>query len=195
MIENGPKPGIEAHANVEMLEALSRHACEGCGGCCRWRGHVYIYASDIKRIATELQMSEAEFLLGYCKIVYWPWAGSRQFRVALTRNAAGECVFLKNLRCTIHAFKPLMCKAGPAAWPWINNSKAFWFYVQRSPSFLHPLGTMPMAEANCWFTATRDAEAEVGVAKSVMDLACILRIPESVLQCLPLMEFKEEEEI
>jgi hypothetical protein len=142
-----------------------------------------------------MEMDRTEFLMGYCVIVYWPWAGSVQFRVALARKASGECVFLEKALCTVHAFKPLMCKAGPAAWPWIKSSKAFWFYVMQSPSFSHPPGTMPLAEANGWFMATREGEVTVGAANSVDSLAQIFGFPSAVFHALPLIEFKEEEEL
>src|SRR5712692_258245 len=144
----GNSSEIEAHADDRILEALSRHRCVGCGECCRWPGQVILYAEDIKRIAKELHLAEEDFLIRCCVVVWWKEGDCDQFRIALARKEGGsECIFLNGALCTIHEFKPLKCKAGPCGWSWIGNPRYFWYYVRRSPSFYHPKGTLPRAEA------------------------------------------------
>src|ERR1700733_11826239 len=101
--------GIENYADGNMLEALSHHKCIGCGSCCRWPSQVFLYADDIKRIASELKMTDAGFLVRWCVVVHWKWQDCEQFRIALARKEFGnECVFLKGTLCGIHQFKPLI---------------------------------------------------------------------------------------
>lgn len=193
MLIHGHAPEIQTHADERMLDALSRHRCVGCGACCRWPGQVYLYSDDIDRLSNTLGIDRATFLTRYCTILHWPWAGSEQFRIALARKPSGECMFLEGAVCTVHKFKPLMCKAGPAAWPFINNARAFWFYVKNSPSFQHPAGTMSLVEANEAYLDTRKEESIVGSVHSLSSLAGTLGLAEAVLQRLPLVQFKGEE--
>jgi uncharacterized protein len=190
---NGSSDRIEMYADEGMLKTLSRHCCVGCGACCRWPSQVFLYADDIKRIAGRLGTEVDEFLLRWCVIVWWKWDTYLQFRIALARRAAGnECVFLKGSLCSIHEFKPLLCKAGPAAWGWIRNSEYFWYFVRESPSFRHPAGTFSGTDANHWFVTTRIAEAVASQATSVQELALVSDVSQEVLQRLDLVEFKEE---
>jgi Fe-S-cluster containining protein len=188
----GDKREIEAYIDDRVLRTLSQHRCVGCGACCRWRGQVLLYAEDIKTIASEMSLSREQFLICFCKIVWWDREDGRQYRIALTRKGVpGACVFLHDSLCTIHKFKPLQCKAGPAGWSWIASPEKFWHYVDRSPSFRHVEGTMTTEEANRWFLATRSEEFAVSQASSLLELAAILQFSEEVLGQLPLVEYKE----
>ncbi len=187
---------IEAHADEHMLETLSLHQCTGCGACCRWSGQVLLYPDDIRRIASRLFLSAEDFLVRQCVIVRWKWEKCEQFRIALARKTVREeCVFLNGTLCSIHDFKPMMCKAGPAAWPWISNPNYFWYYVRNSPSFSHPIGTMSRGDANTWFLATRTACAVARNATSLQTLAELHQVSEETLRRLPLIDFEEREDL
>jgi hypothetical protein len=110
------------------------------------------------------------------------------------KEVADECTFLSGSICTIHEFKPLLCKAGPAAWPWIRDERSFWFYAGISPSFRHPSGTFPRSEANSWFVKTRRAEEVASNATSLPSLATICGVPEAVLERMTVVEFTSSEE-
>ena len=184
---------IEKYVDDRILDALSRHRCVACGACCRWRGQVFLYPDDIKRLAEKLMLTVEQFLIRWCVVVWWTWDDTRQFRIGLARKDVGnECVFLEGNLCSIHEFKPLLCKAGPAAWGWLWNPKYFWHFVQESPSFRHSTGGLSRDEANHWFVSTRSAEAAASHATSLTTLAEVSGISEEVLQVLPVVEFKEE---
>jgi Fe-S-cluster containining protein len=125
--------------------------------------------------------------------VWWEWNASKHFRISLARKLrSDECLFLDGALCQIHESKPLLCKAGPAAWAWMWNPENFWFYVRESPSFGHDMGTFSLVEANHWFMSTWAAEKAVRSATSLAALAEVAQVPESVLQRLTLIEFRKE---
>jgi uncharacterized protein len=189
----GSKISISAFADDQMLSALSRHECVGCGGCCRWPGQVVLYRPDIDRISNSLNLTKERFLREWCAVVWWKWEDCQQFRIALRRRTTGnECVFVDGNRCTIHSVKPLLCKAGPAAWVWIREPEYFWFFVDNSPSFNHLEGTFAVSEANHWFEKTRLAEGLASTAHSIDDLAELSGVLKQVLEQLPLIHFTEE---
>jgi Fe-S-cluster containining protein len=190
----GTRLEIEAKADQRILETLSQHCCVACGECCRWHGYVLLHAGDIKWIASKLDLAESDFLLHWCIVVWWRWGDCDQFRIALARKPrVDECIFLDGARCRIHEYKPLQCKAGPAAWSWISNPKFFWFYVRNSPSFDHRPGTFSLTVANSWFVATRNAAAVVSQATSLQSLAVVSEVSEETLRRLDMYEFREED--
>ena len=129
---------IEQHAAPEVLRVLAKHRCVGCGECCRWPGQVILYPDDIGRIAAKLRATRENFLRRHCVVVWWTSYKGIHFRVALARKQTErECLFLDGSKCSIHEFKPVKCRAGPAGWSWISNPDAFWYYVRNSPSFSH----------------------------------------------------------
>ena len=185
---------IERHATKDMLAMLSRHRCEGCGACCRWKGHVFLYRDDLKRIADRLEVPVVEFVQRYCIVVKWKAGDLCQYRIGLARHADNSgCVFVDASRCTIHAFKPLMCKAGPAGWPWIADPESFWMYARSSPSFRHREGALSRRSANYWFTQTRCAAASTQAATSMRTLASIYDVPLAVIRKLPILGFEQGE--
>lgn len=185
----GNRQSLEQTASGKMLTALSRHGCTGCGACCRWPGHVYLYREDLIRIARRLKTSVENFLKQYCVVVKWKTREGEHFRIGIARNSGGSCVFLRGSKCGIHDHKPLACKAGPAGWPWIANPDSFWYYVEHSPSFRHPEGALSLAEANQWFRATRNAEADASRSVSLNSLATLCGVPVELVMKLRVVDF------
>lgn len=171
---------------------LSRHRCEQCGACCRWSGHVFLYRDDVRRLANRLDLSIPIFLNQYCVVVKWMAHGRGQYRIGLARDIAGTgCVFLKDSRCSVHDFKPLMCKAGPAGWPWIADPKSFWMYAERSPSFDHDEGSLSVDAADRWFARTRRAELTARKATSLAALAAVYGLPLRLVRSLRIVGFEK----
>jgi uncharacterized protein len=184
---------IEANADARTLETLSRHRCTGCGECCRWPGWVPLYADDVGRLSRELGLTPEPFLIRNCVVMWWKWDDHPQFRIALAhKSGSNECVLLNGRSCSVHEFKPLKCKAGPADWYWINNPRSFSYYVRMSPSFRHPPGTLGLDEANQLFKATLEAERDACKASSLAALAAGIHVSEKFVKRLQLIEFKEE---
>jgi Fe-S-cluster containining protein len=184
---------IVANADAQTLEALSRHRCTGCGECCRWPGWVPLYADDVERLARGLGLTPEAFLTRNCVVVWWKWDDHPQFRIALAhKNGSNECVLLNGRSCSVHEFKPLKCKAGPADWYWITNPRYFSYYVNMSPSFRHPEGTFGLDEANQLFNATLEAERDACKASSLAALAAGIHVSEKFIRRLQLFEFKED---
>lgn len=55
-------------------------------------------------------MSDSQIIQMYCEIYIGPTSNIPIVRI---RFENGVCSFLKNNRCTIHAFKPSVCKLYP----------------------------------------------------------------------------------
>jgi Fe-S-cluster containining protein len=78
--------------------------CQRCGHCCEGRGGIVLQDSDLQRLALHFNMDESAFCASYVEICN----GKRTLRV-------GEdelCVFYRQ-GCTVHEFKPAVCRAWP----------------------------------------------------------------------------------
>lgn len=94
-----------------------RFMCTGCGQCCTGEpGYVYLSATDIENLANHLQLSPAEFIRKYTRLVEGQLA-------LLDRPGSGDCIFLDQKRCTVYEGRPVQCKT----FPW-------WLHHLREPS-------------------------------------------------------------
>jgi Fe-S-cluster containining protein len=95
-----------------------RFECQpGCTACCEQKGFVYITEDDLNNIARFLGMT--------------PEAFERRF-VYRTRNLRrlrvpkdSQCFFLNSSGCSIHAVKPVQCRAFPF-WPELVEDRKEW---------------------------------------------------------------------
>lgn len=93
--------------------------CEGCDARCCRKYLIAVIPSDIERISRKLGAKPADFLQLFpaseCDCVWAPpfWVDGKETYVGLKRGKNG-CVFLKGVRCSIHAFKPLVCSTFPS---------------------------------------------------------------------------------
>ena len=85
--------------------------CKKCGNCCKF-GSGYLINDDISKIAKFLGVSEEELKEKYLEKVHM--YGQEIFRPNQKKKGKqyGECIFLKDKKCSIHKVKPLNCKIG-----------------------------------------------------------------------------------
>lgn len=95
-----------------------RFECQGSGNCCVSRGaygYVYLSARDRRRMAAELKMPTREFTRTYCE---------KKDGFFYLKGLTGDCVFLKDKRCTVYEGRPTQCRTWPF-WP-ENMSPKVW---------------------------------------------------------------------
>jgi Fe-S-cluster containining protein len=115
-----PNPPSTPPADQRWYREGLRFSCTACGNCCRDHGeHTYVYVSsgDLKGLAAQLEMSEAQFEDKYC---------DHEDGWRFLRRTGGACVFLnKKGLCDVYEARPKQC----ATWPfWQDNlaSKKTW---------------------------------------------------------------------
>jgi Fe-S-cluster containining protein len=88
-----------------------RFECTGCGACCTGApGQVVLVDGEAQRIAAHLGCDVREFFAAFTR----PVADG----VSLAEHGNGDCIFLENRACRIHAVKPAQCGTFPF---WRNN--------------------------------------------------------------------------
>ncbi len=94
--------------------------CQGSGKCCVSHGEygeVYMNLADRKRMAKVLNMKLKPFTIKYCHQVDGFWA--------LKPNpVGGDCLFLKNKKCSIYEGRPTQCRTWPF-WPEVMNARTW----------------------------------------------------------------------
>lgn len=95
-----------------------RFECTQCGACCTGEpGAVYLTEADIQRLCQHLDLSRDHFLEQYTHRVHG--------RISLREKEHGDCIFLEEARCTLHAARPDQCRTYPF-WPERMRSTAAW---------------------------------------------------------------------
>lgn len=91
-----------------------RFKCTGCGKCCTGSpGYVFLSPSDFERLADHHSLSHEEFAANYTYKV--------DDKISLIdRPGSGDCVFLKDKKCTVYEARPTQCRTFP--W-WIHFLK------------------------------------------------------------------------
>ena len=85
-------------------------ACQACGTCCRWPGHVLLTRADIARLAAGLGQTDDEFIQRHTRLA------SNRAGLSLCEQAGGACEFLDGDRCAVYAFRPDQCRSFPNDW-------------------------------------------------------------------------------
>jgi hypothetical protein len=91
-----------------MAEQASRLAfsCRMCGCCCLGRGGIVLTRRDQERLRTCLGLSLADFQARYTE--------QQGGKVSLATTEDNACVFFQTGQgCSIHAYKPDICRAWP----------------------------------------------------------------------------------
>ena len=133
----------------DKLEHGIEFSCQMCGDCCRGfnEGEVYIYQSDIFRLAKFFNLKRKselkEFAKKHFKIIgdSFYWKGSREkFGRLYKFDTIGfkftgndeHCEFLdNNNRCTIHEARPFQCRAFPFWKMMVTSSKNLLDYAEK----------------------------------------------------------------
>jgi Fe-S-cluster containining protein len=84
--------------------------CQRCTACCRWPGEVRVTATEIRRMAAHLGLSEEEFIQRHTRL--------RENRrgLALMERPNFECVLLDGDDCAVQTVKPQQCRDFPNLW-------------------------------------------------------------------------------
>ena len=109
--------------------------CTNCGKCCTNgtnSSSTFLYIDDIIRISKELGMEIVEFLENYTNVYCYKFQTPKEkeietFRIVL--KAKSQCIFLKDNLCSIHNFKPFICKHGPYLSNILNNQKEWDYWL------------------------------------------------------------------
>ena len=89
-----------------------RFQCTGCGACCTGTpGYVFLSPTDLARLAEHFGLTEEQFTATYTRSVDGGVA-------LIDQNAAGDCVFLHEKRCTAYDARPTQCRTFP--W-WVQH--------------------------------------------------------------------------
>ena len=83
--------------------------CKRCGGCCRWKGYVYVTTADVTNAAVYLGIDERTFVNEYVDAEQRP-------RLNLKTKPNGECIFLEENDCKIYPARPWQCQSFPQYW-------------------------------------------------------------------------------
>jgi hypothetical protein len=88
-----------------------RFTCTQCGDCCTGEpGFVWVSEEEIQALAARLALSIEEFEERYVRRI-----GPRK---SLIEMENGDCVFLKERKCTVYEDRPRQCRT----WPfWESN--------------------------------------------------------------------------
>lgn len=91
-----------------------RFQCTQCGDCCSGSpGYVWVVNEEIAALAAELQLEVEEFEAKYVRKV--------GVRKSLIEYPHGDCVFLKDRKCTVYNARPRQCRT----WPfWDSNLRS-----------------------------------------------------------------------
>lgn len=93
--------------------------CQGSGNCCVSRGgygYVYMTLEDRQRMAKVLKLSTRAFTIRYCDKEDGIWK--------LANPPDGDCMFLKNKRCSVYQGRPTQCRTWPF-WPETMKAKTW----------------------------------------------------------------------
>ena len=89
--------------------------CQGSGNCCVSRGsYGFVYLSDIdlKRFSKYFKISIKKFKEKYCQITDGFIHLSEKYKIN------GNCIFLKDKKCTVYNSRPTQCRT----WPFWNEN-------------------------------------------------------------------------
>ena len=94
--------------------------CQGSANCCVSRGSygfVFLSKKDLLRLAKYFKTSSKKFIIKYCQT-----SDGYTHLKEIRKN--GECIFLKNKKCTIYKARPTQCRTWPF-WPENMNNKTW----------------------------------------------------------------------
>jgi Fe-S-cluster containining protein len=127
-------------SNESMYSTLPLFECTKCGACCREDSIlITVTANDIAKISRALELSPDETLraLDFYIVarnkstprglqgIPAPLTEKGPAFIALKKMKNGDCIFLKDDLCMIHAIRPLACKSFPFTFS-RHGDEQFW---------------------------------------------------------------------
>ena len=95
-----------------------RFFCTACGACCTGvPGYVWVQPDDVERMAASLGISARRFKRLYTR--------KAKGKLSLRERENGDCILLKNDRCTVYDAKPTRCSTFPF-WPEVLGHPDEW---------------------------------------------------------------------
>ncbi len=90
---------------------METFACQACGTCCRWSGHVLLTEADLTALARHLGLTEDEFIQRHTTLA------ANRAQLTLLDQPGGACCFLEaDNRCRVYSARPRQCRDFPHAW-------------------------------------------------------------------------------
>ena len=92
-----------------------RFECQGSGKCCVSRnsyGFVYLSDNDLKRFSKHFKLSIKKFKENYCEVT------DGFIHLLEKPELDGNCIFLKNKKCSVYSNRPSQCRT----WPFWNEN-------------------------------------------------------------------------
>ncbi|MFN8576489.1 MAG: YkgJ family cysteine cluster protein [Candidatus Sericytochromatia bacterium] len=109
--------------------------CETCGNCCRFKS-INITHNDIQKILDNKPDLDISDFVSFktldkndkdCDNINYQ---NNRVSMVFKKKNNGECVFLKDNKCSIHTFKPLICKTWPFTIREVDN-QVMWSLHER----------------------------------------------------------------
>ena len=103
------------------IEKGIRFECQGSGNCCVSRGNygfVYLSKKDIKKLSDGIKITQQNIVKNYCQKT----DGFIHLKELKKNN--GNCIFLKDNKCTVYKSRPIQCRTWPF-WPENMNTKTW----------------------------------------------------------------------
>ena len=101
--------------NTIIYQNGIRFECQGSGKCCVSRdtyGYVYLSDLDLKKFSKYFQISLKKFKDKYCQIT------DGFIHLAEKSEFDGNCIFLKDKKCSVYESRPSQCRT----WPFWNDN-------------------------------------------------------------------------
>ena len=102
---------------TKLIKKGIKFKCQGSSNCCVSRGsygYVYLTKKDLQRFSQYFKISTLLFKKKYCQY-------SDGYLHLKEVNKNGNCIFLKNKRCSVYKARPTQCRT----WPfWKENMNA-----------------------------------------------------------------------
>lgn len=97
----------ELHKELPLVKKGTTFSCLKCGRCCELE--VIVTESELKLIEEKYpeKVKEVERIRKYKKI------SNGLYSLLFSSEMGSECIFLKNNLCTVHEYKPVLCKLYP----------------------------------------------------------------------------------
>jgi len=105
---------MQDNETIDLKNGI-KFECQGSGKCCVSRnsyGFVYLSNIDLKRFSKNFKISLKKFKKKYCQIT------DGFIHLTEKYELEGNCIFLKNKKCSVYSSRPSQCRT----WPFWNDN-------------------------------------------------------------------------